>query len=481
MFKVINLNPNYEISLEKEIRRVDGSKLDLKIKNGKVFLPTDNGVKLFDLEWLALMSFYRVEYNPYVLNNLNLISFKDINPVENKHKLRDIFNNKIMCFDSPIYYNKDYRIVPCYPGLAVNKDGCVIRIRDKRPLGFQRDSRNKYLHINYLGLTIPVHRLVALAWLDFDPDRMYVNHKNGIRNDNRVENLEWVTQRENIIHARDTGLQGQGIKCRVRNFYTKEVTEYPSITTAAEAMGITAVRIGVDYFTDRMPMHLFEGKWEVRLGDDNTPWFYENRDEIVKNGKYCVTVIEDDGTEREFWDLRDLFRFYKIWNINQSHTDLTKALQERHPTWKITVEGHDRIYPIQVLNVSTGEVTEYPSAIDVTRKLGFKITSRTHIQTLCKRNEHRIWRGYCFRYKHNSDKEWEPKGDLHKPRTIIVTNRGSDSEVIESYRFPTLRATARHFNIDRSIIRARLRSGKDYNGWKFHEIYSNACYSWKHE
>lgn len=49
-----------------------------------------------------------------------------------------------------------------------------------------------------------VHRLLALTFLG-DPvgNRNHVNHKNGIKTDNRLENLEWVTRSENIQHSYD--------------------------------------------------------------------------------------------------------------------------------------------------------------------------------------------------------------------------------------------------------------------------------------
>lgn len=51
-----------------------------------------------------------------------------------------------------------------------------------------------------------VHRLVAICFIDNPDNKRTVNHKDGNKLNNNVYNLEWMTDSENVIHARDSGM-----------------------------------------------------------------------------------------------------------------------------------------------------------------------------------------------------------------------------------------------------------------------------------
>ena len=114
---------------------------------------------------------------------------------------------------------------------SVSNYGRVKSIRfPNRCLKPSNNSTGGYLFVilckNGVRKTLKVHRLVALAFIPNPENKRTINHIDGIKTNNFVENLEWNTQKENTHHAMDTGLQdNKGTKNVNSKLSEKEVIE----------------------------------------------------------------------------------------------------------------------------------------------------------------------------------------------------------------------------------------------------------------
>jgi len=148
-------------------------------------------------------------------------------------------------------------------GTVTTKDMLLSQRQDQK--GYMR------VYLNDQGRTrfVPVHRLVALAFIPNPYNKPQVNHKDGNKQNNCVENLEWCTNGENQLHAYAIGLNyvtgraGKPKKAVAQiDAKTNEIVgKFSSIAEAARTTGIHSQNIGKVIRGDRNYAGGY--RWEV--------------------------------------------------------------------------------------------------------------------------------------------------------------------------------------------------------------------------
>jgi hypothetical protein len=106
-----------------------------------------------------------------------------------------------------------WKDIPGFEGIyKISNLGKIISLKHNKNIIIKPiNTKSKYNCVNlYLfgkRNTIKIHRLVAGTFIQNPENKPCVNHKNGIKTDNNVDNLEWVSYLENNVHALKTRLR----------------------------------------------------------------------------------------------------------------------------------------------------------------------------------------------------------------------------------------------------------------------------------
>lgn len=154
----------------------------------------------------------------------------------------------------------------CVPGLEhllISPEGEVYDIRARC---FYQEAKGNYEYpaINAYGVgTLHIHRLLALAYLSCpgDPSIMEVNHKDGNKRNNALENLEWVTVSNNILHAYKTGLRPDNKPVLIKDLSTGKIERRYSLQECARYFKVNGEQIS-RYINNR-DLYPYRGQYEL--------------------------------------------------------------------------------------------------------------------------------------------------------------------------------------------------------------------------
>lgn len=462
MFKDIPGNKEFQIALNGKIIDKDNIGRNPIIVDGKILIMMYGCEKWVDVTWLSLIAHFEVDLPDKYKDRVWDITFTDIDPRSSRG-----LSNKVMVLKKPILIYNEYRIIPCFTKYGINKKGEILNI--ERDLFISTDHKNydyptvRIYNPDRNGLRqILIHRLVALAWcsnVDYIL-KPIVNHKDGNKKNFYYKNLEWCSYLENNKHAVNTGLRTDNISCKIRDVQTKEIHNFYSIKQACQFMGIRD-DIHLKNLAYKTKHRLVADRYEIKLSDDESPWFYEKHVVGTVAGRYTLQVTMSDGSYQEYPDLKTFKSVFKVWNVS-SINDVIRKAEHIYPGMKINIVDHYNVTPIQAYRIETGEIIEVGGIRQLSKILDKNFSA---IRTALIAGETRVHQGYAFRYK--NDKSWDINFAEYKSSSRCVLARHKETN--EEMKFESQREAAKHFNIDRSVIRRFLRNGRYFRLWKLSE------------
>lgn len=211
--------------------------------------------------------------------------------------------------------------LPGYSNYEISECGVVRNVSGNRKLSGWITSSG-YLSFSVtddLGVSRPIglHRMLCMAFKPIDTDvTMVVNHINGDKSDNDLDNLEWVTYKENSEHAGSLGLTEKCKPVLIKSTSTGAIKEYPSATACAKDLGLTkdAVLYRLTSGLNRVYPEGYQYRWKL----DFNEWSTEIDSEYGRKKSIMVKFLKDSSV-MEFKSMRTASRHLGVCEASISN------------------------------------------------------------------------------------------------------------------------------------------------------------------
>lgn len=298
-----------------------------------------------------------------------------------------------------------YYLVPGIPNIAVNTDGSVINVKNGKQYAGINSQGYRAVTVN--DKTLNVHRLVAETFIPKPENyggKLYVNHLNGIRSDNRVSNLEWVTPQGNAVHAYETGLRRDNRPVLVKNIEDGKIERFYSLQACARKFDVNAAVIHLHLKRRTFNKVVFDKYLLIEEGAD---WPDDSEIVYPSNDSKEVFVIDKNRNKNVLFDsitsaaeeygislgtlckkLRLSSRSGSVCLINNCvfsyYREQDKGLHfeavKRARKYKGNTTNPRKPLKIEVVDLSTNEIKTWDSSEQYAKHLGVtKNTFQKHI------------------------------------------------------------------------------------------------------
>lgn len=278
-------------------------------------------------------------------------------------------------------------------GDVINKDKGTVLLGSINPAGYKNyrlTGNNKHIH------TWGRHRLMGFVFKypGMDITDLVINHKNAIKGDDFLDNLEWVTYQGNAEHAGSLNLTEKCQPISVRDIDTGIVTKYPSIIACAIDMGVS--KDTINWRIKAGETRIFPERKQYRSSHSDIPWYYpENIDSSLDaNGlaKHILVRNVLTGKISSYMKLSDLAYDLDIypsiitqWIKKPNQPVLPGFIQIKlrgdSTPWRqicdpyVELEKTTKRKSVKTFNNNTGEIRIFTSASECAEVMGISQTA----------------------------------------------------------------------------------------------------------
>ncbi|MDQ6988443.1 MAG: NUMOD1 domain-containing DNA-binding protein [Mariprofundaceae bacterium] len=451
-YNIPGTNGLFQINENRELSKTRGLNKDVLFSKREHYVVTlYEHRKRVSADWLYWLARFNLELTkPYQQHIFNF-RFARKNPKYDNHNVNN--TPTAVYFERPVYTDitNEARLVPRFPKYAIKQCGTLqylptqhwYNVTPARRTGTAGYPTQAIRGSNGTQL---VHVLVASAWVD-NPDwcnNLIVDHIDGDKTNCNSSNLRWTDFTGNNSAKIDQGLSKQAIAVRVRNMVTNEVSEYPSIRRACEAIGRSAIDPVNDPLAKGRVWITSTGKYEILPVVGFTEWSYlDSKPTMTRNQKVTITITHPDRTSIVLTSLEDFTN--KVFGGKRSADRIETAIditRNRYPDSRVEVVRYDVKTSYMAMNMKTGK-----EHIRETRTELSKLTKipKSSIGKSIRANGCVSYSGWTF--KENDGYEWSD--DIQKSRETCI-------EVLDNLgkvkKFNSLRQAATYVGVDRKTL-----------------------------
>lgn len=411
--------------------------------------------KRVEFTWLKHLAVYKVSLPAGFEERIFDIDFIKCSKITSSFEV-------MMIFKKPILFDLHYFIIPGLCKYAINMEGDVIDCESKKLLKIKHQGFYQYPSITIkhpykdIITTAQIHRLMALTFIEnpFPIEKPYVNHKNGNKQDYRLENLEWCSSTENNLHAVNTGLRLDNVSVKVKDYKNNTITVYGSLRQASDKLETTLRFEKNDISTLEKPK-LISNRYEIKDIADMSPWNFEIKKS--QSSHRFKLIIRDGDKEIICYGVKDFVDRFNLRNEHLVLKDWVDEFKQKYPKLSLEIINNSSQGPYMAYNVDTKEKYVGDKAEDIAKKIDASKSAVIKYLSTPKALIKNIWHVQSANEPLEDNLEYKKSNNQPSKIECIKNN--------EKITCQSLRECSRVLGIDKKTVKKHIECGKTINGY----------------